>query len=181
MVLAISGDFRRADLIARLNKAFTGWKSQKVTLPELPPIRPADSRGEDARQVYHVPKAVPQSSIVLGNLGVSRHDPDRIPLEVMDYILGRSGFSSRLVREIPIQSGPRLLRRLSLLHQRAGGLAGAYSFTRADATCAATALMLEIFWREFGKEPVPDAELQGGPAGTRQFLCLSLRLRATRS
>jgi predicted Zn-dependent peptidase len=158
MVLAVSGDFRRADLLKRLNTAFTGWKKAKVTLPELPPVRPSEGR-EESRQVYHIPKAVAQSSIVLGNLGVSRHDPDRIALEVVDYILGRAGFTSRLVREIRSNRGLAYsVGSVFSINAQAGAL-GAYSLTRADATAQATGLMLEIL-ESMRKEPVPAEELR---------------------
>jgi zinc protease len=159
VMLAVSGDFRRADLIARLNQAFAGWKPAKMTWPEVPPVRPSASRGEASRQVYLVPKVVPQSSIVLGNLGVSRHDPDRIPMEVLNYILGQGGFSSRLVREIRSNRGLAYsVGSLFSINAQAGAI-GAYSFTRADATAQATGLMLEIL-EGIRKDPVPAEELQ---------------------
>jgi predicted Zn-dependent peptidase len=158
MVLAISGDFKKADLTNRLKKAFAGWKQAKVTWPQLPPIRPSTG-GSDARQVYHVPKAVPQSIIVLGNLGVSRHDPDRIPMELLDYILGRAGFTSRLVREIRSNRGLAYsVGSIFSINAQAGSI-GAYSFTRADATAQATGLMLDIL-ETIRKEPVPAEELK---------------------
>lgn len=157
VMLAVSGDFRRADLIQRLNKAFAGWKKTRVEWPPVPPVRRAESR--EGRAIYYVPRSVPQSTIVLGNLGVSRHDPDRLALELIDYILGRAGFTARLVREIRSNRGLAYsVGSLFSINAQAGTI-GAYSMTRSDATAQATALMLEIL-EQMRTTPVSDEELR---------------------
>jgi zinc protease len=154
LMLAVSGDFRKDDLIRRLDKAFAGWKQEKVTLPPVPPVK-----RDEKRAVYYIQKAIPQSSIVIGQLGVSRHDPDRIPLEVMNYILGGAGFTSRLVREVRSNRGlAYTVGSLFTINAQAGSL-GAFSFTRADATTQATSLMLEIL-EQIRTNPVSPDELR---------------------
>jgi predicted Zn-dependent peptidase len=162
VMLAISGDFRKQDLIARLKKAFAGWKSAKVTLPEVPPVPPvpgAGSREPGARPVYVIPRAVTQSSIFIGQLGVSRHDPDRIPLEVLNYILGGGGFGSRLMTEVRSNRGLAYSVGSIFTINEQAGILGAYSFTRTDATVQATSLILDIL-RKTTKEPVTAEELR---------------------
>jgi predicted Zn-dependent peptidase len=156
MMLAISGDFRKDDLIARLKKAFSGWKQAKVTWPTVPPVRRETS---DGRPVYVIPRSVTQSSIFIGQIGVSRHDPDRIPLEVLNYILGGAGFGSRLMTEVRSNRGLAYsVGSIFTINEQAGAL-GAYSFTRADATVQATSLILDIL-RKITKEPVTADELR---------------------
>lgn len=154
LMLAVSGDFQRDDLIRRLNKAFEGWKSEKVTLPTVPPLK-----RDEKRTVFYIDKATPQSSIYIGQLGVSRHDPDRTALEVLNYILGGAGFTSRLVREVRSNRGLAYdVGSIFTINAQAGVL-GAYSLTRADATAEATSLMLGIL-EETRSSPVTPEELR---------------------
>ena len=52
-----------------------------------------------------VAKEVPQSTIMLGDLGLTKDNPDQYPARVMNFILGGGGFNSRLMREIRSDRG----------------------------------------------------------------------------
>jgi zinc protease len=50
-------------------------------------------------------RKVTQANIIVGHLGITRDNPDYYPLQIMNYILGGGGFSSRLVNDIRDKRG----------------------------------------------------------------------------
>lgn len=99
IILGITGDFDAKQMEAKLRKAFASW-------PKGPAARKADVPMPDPKPgVYVVSKDdVTQSEIRIGHLGVRRDNPDFIPLEVMNEILGGS-MSSRLFSSIRTKQG----------------------------------------------------------------------------
>lgn len=99
ILLAVSGDFKRDDLLARLERLFGGWKPEKVTFPLV---------GEPAATVkaetLFARKDVSQSVIRMGEMGIDKNNPDLYALRVMDYIVG-GGFTSRLTQEVRSNQG----------------------------------------------------------------------------
>ena len=50
-------------------------------------------------------KDLPQTTIVIGDVGLTKDNPDQYAVRVMNYILGGGGFNSRLMREIRSDRG----------------------------------------------------------------------------
>lgn len=67
-------------------------KSNRVPVPD---VKPADMGGR-----ISVDLDVPQSVVMVGGVGIERHDPDFIAAYVLNHILGGGSFSSRLYREV---------------------------------------------------------------------------------
>ena len=65
--------------------------------------------------VYHVPKEIPQGKVVIGKRAIERDDPDAIPLDLLNDILGGSGFTSRIMQQVRSNEG--------LAYSAASGLA----------------------------------------------------------
>ena len=98
-ILAVSGDFDRAKLLAALETLFAQWPNHAPAFPEVP------APNEDVRaEILHVQKEVNQSVIRMGHLGIDKNNPDLHALKVTDYILG-GGFTSRLTQEIRSNQG----------------------------------------------------------------------------
>jgi zinc protease len=57
------------------------------------------------RKVVKIDKDLTQANIILGNLGISRENPDYYAVAVMNYIFGGGGFSSRLMQSIRDKMG----------------------------------------------------------------------------
>ena len=93
-ILAVSGDFDREKLLARLETLFAGWPNRSADFPQVPA-----PKEELSAQVLHVQKDVNQSVIRMGHLGIDKNNPDLYAIKVMDYILG-GGFTSRLTNWI---------------------------------------------------------------------------------
>lgn len=99
MMVGVVGDVSAEEILSRLNKAIEGWEVGPVS--EDPPApEMALSRG-----VYHIEKDTPQGKVRLGSRGVTRDHPDAMALQVMNYILGGSGFTSRLMNKIRSDEG----------------------------------------------------------------------------
>jgi zinc protease len=100
MVVAVSGSFARAEILAKLEKAFAGWPAPRPSVPPVPSaIAPA------APGLYRVVKEVNQGRVSIGLPGVLRGHPDYHALEVMNEILGGSGFNSRITRVVRSNEG----------------------------------------------------------------------------
>jgi zinc protease len=100
IILAVAGDFTKSEILAKLNKAFAGWKKQRVSFP---PVSVPDNNIKAA--VFVINKDVNQSVIRMGQLGVDKNNPDIYALRVMNFILGGGGFESKLMTEIRTREG----------------------------------------------------------------------------
>ena len=99
-LLAVVGDFVAAEMLEQIEKVFGAWKAPKPA--HLESAAPPHHSG---RQVYlvHLPGSV-QTQVLLGNLSITRRDPDWYRLVVANSILG-GAFHSRLVLNIREQKG----------------------------------------------------------------------------
>jgi zinc protease len=100
MIAAVSGSFSRAEMVAKLEKAFAAWP----TAPPAPPPVPAAFQPAGPG-LYRMQKAVNQGRVSLGRPTVKRDSPDIYALEVMNEILGGSGFNSRITRTVRSNEG----------------------------------------------------------------------------
>jgi zinc protease len=99
-VLAVSGNFDRATMVKKLDRAFAGWPVPGENPgPPKPPAQPA------AQGWYVVDKDVNQTRVSLGLRALDRYDPDFYAAQVMNYVLGGGGFTSRLVNRIRSDEG----------------------------------------------------------------------------
>lgn len=99
-MLAVWGDFKTEQMIARIKEVFKDWSRGNVELPPVP-----DVNYEFRSTVNVVTKAdMNQSVIRLGHIGGVMSDPDYFALMVMNEILG-SGFTSRLFKNVRSRQG----------------------------------------------------------------------------
>jgi zinc protease len=100
MILAVSGSFVKADMVKRLEAAFGAWPSPKKLVPPIPTaINPA------APGVYRMSKDVNQGRVSVMIPSVLRTSPDIYALDVMNEILGGSGFTARITKTVRSNEG----------------------------------------------------------------------------
>jgi predicted Zn-dependent peptidase len=100
MVAAVSGAFSRAEMVRKLEAAFAGWPGSR------PHVRPVPAETAPATPgLYRIQKDVPQGRVSIGLPAVKRDHPDVYALEVMNEILGGSGFVSRITRTVRSNEG----------------------------------------------------------------------------
>lgn len=153
-ILAVSGDFDQQEMLARLNKAFAGWKRKQPELPAVGQPSPALKKA-----VYFVERDIGQSVIRMGHLGIDKNNPDLYAVTVMNAILGGNGFSSRMMAEIRSREG--LAYNVASSFQagrRFPGTFEAETETKAATTVRAIGLMEGII-RDMTLKQVTDQEL----------------------
>lgn len=161
MVFAASGDVDADALAAMIEERLADWPEADETAAdfEWPPT------GETARPapgIYHLEKDIPQGKVRIGHLSPRWDDwenPERAAIQVMDHILGASGFTSRLMQRIRSDEG---------LAYGAGGRFGfnplgpsGYTLgyqSKSETVALAAAIALEEV-RRIREEPVSAEEL----------------------
>jgi zinc protease len=101
-VIGVSGDFQERQLIAKLEALFRDWPRCQPGLREVPPVAYAPGP-----RVVLVEKDVNQTNIRMGHGGGIRigDTPDFFASQVADFLLGGSGFTSRLLARVRSDSG----------------------------------------------------------------------------
>lgn len=154
MILAVSGDFNRKDVLARLEQLFGDWQPQEPTLPEV--ATPAMIPG---KQALLARKQVSQSVIRMGHLGLEKNNPDQYAVRVMDYILG-GGFTSRLTQEIRSNLGLAYHAGSRFdIGRRFPGIFMAETETKSESTVKVITLMSDII-AGMTREQVSEEELK---------------------
>ena len=98
-ILAVVGDVSEQESTQALNQAFRSWRKGE------PGGKPLVPRIIGSSQVIRVNKDLTQANIMMGHEGVPRNHPDYYAIQVMNYILGGGGFSSRAMDSIRNERG----------------------------------------------------------------------------
>jgi zinc protease len=95
VIIAVVGDVAEKEIVPLLDEQFKGWQSAQRagTDREKPPVI-------GSVVVRKIDKKITQANIAMGNIGISRENPDFYAVMIMNYILGGGGFSSRLMDNI---------------------------------------------------------------------------------
>ena len=165
ILLGVSGDFKKEEMIAELEKAFEDWERSAPEIPFVPSPTPSDSRS-----VFYVPKDLPQATLLLGHLSIPLEHPDHIPLKVVNFILGGGGFNSRLTQEIRSNQG--LAYAVGSFYQgRVGyGVFGAFCQTKSSSAHRAISLLYEIIEGMKKKKPTLEEMEWAKNTLTNQFI-----------
>ena len=99
-VVAASGDFDRATMIAKLETLFADWPYRGDAAPAVPTNTEFAKPG-----VYIVDKDVNQGRVSVLLPGIRRDDPDFFPILVMNDVLGGGGFTSRITNRVRSDEG----------------------------------------------------------------------------
>ncbi len=100
VILGIEGDFSRKEALALVRQLFGDWKKGAPTGKVDVPYR----KVPDAGVFYAEKKDMTQSDILIGHLGITRHNPDYYAIEVMNQVLS-GGFASRLFSNVRSKKG----------------------------------------------------------------------------
>ncbi|MFH1131415.1 MAG: pitrilysin family protein, partial [Pseudomonadota bacterium] len=154
-VLAISGDFQTASLIPKVTSQFRNWKKGELPIRKIKPVQ-LSSKG---LHVLLVDKPdLTQSFFAIGHAGIRREDPQRDAAQIMNYVLGGGGFSSRMMKKIRAEGGKTygITSRFSLA--TVDGSFEISTFTRTAQTIATLKLIQKELHR-IQKEPPTENEI----------------------
>jgi len=154
IILAVSGDFKQADLKAKINKMVSGWKNKRLNIPSFSKKFPQPEPG-----IYFIQMRTNQGYISLGHLGLEETNPDYFAVQVMNFILGGGSFTSRITMKVRSDEGLSY-NQGSRFRYRWGfpGTFSGYVQTKSSTVGYAISLILAEFNR-IRKEPVSDAEM----------------------
>jgi zinc protease len=99
-VVAISGDFARNEIIAKLESLFENWPFSGETPPAIPTNTAFAAPG-----AYLVNKDVNQGRVAIILPGIQRDVPDYYAVTIMNDILGGGGFTSRIMNRVRSDEG----------------------------------------------------------------------------
>lgn len=153
IIAGISGDFDSAALLKRLEELFGDWPRRDVDIPSIPRLAERNQAS-----VNYVHKDIPQSYIQFGHLGMNRHDPARFAADIMNYILGSGGFTSRLMAEIRSNRGLAYSVGAVLSGDTDRGRFSSWCQTKTESTHEAISTMLDIIGR-MATDPISDEEM----------------------
>jgi len=152
-ILAVVGGITEQELEALLNKYFGSWAEKPVPPLHLaPPVKPE-------HKVVKVDRDLTQANILLGNIGLSRNNPDYYAAVVMNYILGGGGFSSRMMASVREKMGLAYdVHSYFSPHKLPGSFEAGVQTKNATANKAIDEMLLEI--KRMREERVSSKELQ---------------------
>jgi predicted Zn-dependent peptidase len=100
MIVAAAGDFRKADMAAKLDALLANWPFKGEAAPPVPKPSHALQPG-----TFLVDKDVNQGRVSILLPGLLRTDPDFIAASVMNDVLGGGGFTSRITNRVRSDEG----------------------------------------------------------------------------
>jgi zinc protease len=100
-MLAVAGDFDVGTIKAQIGRAFGSWRSAPI------PIRPDVQipRVKGTRVVLVDKPDLTQATLMFGHRGIRHGDSDWYATTLVNYVLGGSDFSSRLMTEVRSKRG----------------------------------------------------------------------------
>lgn len=102
-ILVVVGDLSRRELDVLLDRSFALWITKEgayglKAFQNRPPVL-------KGARVEIIDREVAQANIRFGHIGIARDNPDYYAVQVMNYVLGGGGFSSRLMKVIRDEMG----------------------------------------------------------------------------
>lgn len=130
MILVAVGDFKTADMLAKLKARFGDWPKANTAPPAIPPVRPGPRR----LVLIDKPDAT-QTQVRWTRTGFPRKSPDYFAAQLADAILG-GGFTSRLIDEIRVNRSLTYGIGSGFSELLSGGTFGVSTFTKIETTRA---------------------------------------------
>ncbi len=158
IIVAVVGDVNEKEVIALLEEYFKGWKrvNQPLPAPVPPPVI-------EKTVVRKIDKNITQANIDLGNIGISRENPDFYAVMIMNYILGGGGFSSRLMDNIRDNKGLAYDVHSAVSAQKEPGAVSVSIQTKNESANEVISETLKEI-RKIQTDPVTDKELADAKA-----------------
>lgn len=145
--IVVVGDFQAADMKARLASLFGGWKADGPALPAQLNGKP--QAGAPRVWLVNKPDAI-ETTFLIGGAGIARNDPDYVPLQVINTVLG-GRFTSWLNDELRVNSGLTYGARSEFATFTQAGTFAISSFTATGKTEPALELALKTYRRLWDK------------------------------
>ena len=167
LVVSVAGDITAAELSEALDQIFGA-------LPDVEIQHAEDIEVQNQGAVYHYAQDIPQTVIEIMQPGIGRSDPKFHIAQVMNFILGSSGFGSRLTEEIREKRG--LTYGIYTYFYDLEHFKGmAVSTSTANENVVEMLALIRAEFEKIANEPVTEKELQDA----KNYLIGSLPLSLT--
>ncbi len=161
MVFAVSGDVDTGEILSTLEAKLAEWPEAGAAPafawpPESEPASPEPG-------VYHLEKDIPQGKVRIGSLAPRWDDwenPERAAIQVMDHILGASGFTSRIMQRIRSDEGLAYGAGGRFRFDPVGPSGYSVGYQSKSPTVALAAVIAFEELNRIRDEPVSEAELE---------------------
>ena len=169
LVISVAGDITKEKLAKLLDQIF-GKISSNAILPSAP-LGIINIGGAGETTVYKTD--IPQTILEFMQPGIARKDPDYQLAQVMNFVLGSSGFGSHLTEEIREKRGLTYGIYSSFMNMRYfSGLGVSTSTENINAREIITRVKDE--WKKMRETPITDKELKDAQSYLVGSLPLSL-------
>jgi len=152
MMLAVSGDISKEEAVNKIRQYFGNWNDSRKALDISPPPK------EAGHGIFFIRKHLPQSTVVSGELTLSKNNPDFYAFSVLDFIIGSGGFPSRIFSAVRNNEGLAYSAGSFYRARSNYGIFGTYAFTKTASTFQALQLINSIL-RDVAGDSVSQAEL----------------------
>jgi zinc protease len=153
--VAIAGDITMEEAKAKLEKLLMNWKPGKPSQNEVPPPK---SLGKTTVYLLDKPGAA-QSVVVVGQPALRRGDPDYVPLDVANNILGGQ-FQSRINLNLREEKGYTYGAGSFVMSTRSVGPFVAYASVQTQNTKESIEELLKEIDGIVGEKPITPVELE---------------------
>lgn len=154
LMIAVTGDFEPDSMLAMLERRLADWP-QGEPAPAVPAPTAQTPPG-----VYFYEKDQNQVQVLVAHRGIQRDDPDAVAVQVMNDILGGSGFTSRITNRVRTQEGLAYTAGSTFSNRvEYPGMFLSYFFTKTPTTALATRLVFDEIGR-IQRQTVSTEELE---------------------
>ena len=138
IMLSVTGDITKEQAVNKINQYFGKWKTNGRTnkVPELP----QKTNGG----LYYINKEMPQSTIICGELSVSKNNPDFYAFTLLDFIIGSGGFPSLIFSAVRNNEGLAYSAGSFYRAKPDYGIFGAYAFTKTQSSFKTLSLINNV-------------------------------------
>jgi zinc protease len=151
-IIAVVGDVSEQEIASLLETALRSWSKGEPSAVATAPVKIGPSK------LVRVNKDLTQANIVMGHSGVARGNPDYYAIQVMNYVLGGGGFSSRAMDSIRNERGLAYSVYSFFAAERSHGTFEFVMQTKNETAMEAIRIGNDEI-RRMREEPVSDQEL----------------------
>ena len=141
--IAVVGDFKSSQMKKDIQKLFAEWENDNT--PMKPDVE-APPEINDSRLLLINKDDATETRFMIGGFGITRSNPDYIPVQVINTILG-GRFTSWLNDELRVNRGLTYGAHSYFVAHRYSGIFAMSSYTRTEKTEEAIDVTLEVLNR----------------------------------
>ena len=151
-IIAIVGDVSEQEIASLLETALRSWSKGEPSAVATAPVKIGSSK------LVRMNKDLTQANIIMGHIGVARGNSDYYAVQVMNYVLGGGGFSSRVMDSIRNERGLAYSVYSFFAAERSHGTFEFVMQTKNETAMEAIRIGNDEI-RRMREEPVSDQEL----------------------